>query len=170
MAASNLVEPGENVLVLNTGYFGDSFAECLSIYGANVDQLGATVGDKPTVQQIEEALQKKKYKMLTFTHVDTSTGVLSNAKEICAAVKRVSPDTLTALDGVCSVGSEEIRMDDWGVDVVRQFSDISLGLCLSDCGLFALLGHRRIAEGSRCSTWSLRRVCISQSYRCFQSS
>lgn len=71
MAASNLVEPGENVLVLNTGYFGDSFAECLSIYGANVDQLGATVGDKPTVQQIEEALQKKKYKMLTFTHVDT---------------------------------------------------------------------------------------------------
>ena len=47
-----------------------------------------------------------------------ATGVLSNAKEICAAVKRVSPDTLTVLDGVCSVGSEEIRMDDWGVDVV----------------------------------------------------
>lgn len=71
MAASNLVEPGENVLVLNTGYFGDSFAECLQIYGAKVDQVGATVGDKPTVQQIEEALKKKKYKMLTFTHVDT---------------------------------------------------------------------------------------------------
>lgn len=47
-----------------------------------------------------------------------ATGVLSDAKEICAAVKRVSPDTLTALDGVCSVGSEEIRMDDWGVDIV----------------------------------------------------
>lgn len=71
MAASNLIEPGENVLVLNTGYFGDSFAECLEIYGAKVDQLGAPVGDKPTVQQIEEALKKKKYKMLTFTHVDT---------------------------------------------------------------------------------------------------
>lgn len=73
MAASNLVEPGENVLVLNTGYFGDSFAECLGVYGAKVDQLGAPVGDKPTVQQIEEALQKKKYKVLTFTHVDTCT-------------------------------------------------------------------------------------------------
>lgn len=52
--------------------------------------------------------------------VTPATGVLSDAKEICAAVKRVSPDTLTALDGVCSVGSEEIRMDDWGVDIVSS--------------------------------------------------
>lgn len=50
-----------------------------------------------------------------------ATAVLSNAKEICAAVKRVSPDTLTVLDGVCSVGSEEIRMDDWGVDMVSSY-------------------------------------------------
>lgn len=128
MAASNLVEPGEDVLVLNSGYFGDSFAECLAIYGAKVEQLGAPVGDKPTIEQIEEALKKRKYKMLTFTHVDTSTGVLSDAKEICAAVKRVSPDTLTVLDGVCSVGSEEIRMDEWGVDVVLAASQKGLGV------------------------------------------
>lgn len=128
MAASNLVEPGEDVLVLNTGYFGDSFAECLSIYGAKVDQLTAPVGDKPSIAQIEEALQKKHYKLVTFTHVDTSTGVLSDAKEICAAVRRVSPETLTVLDGVCSVGSEEIRMDEWGVDVVIAASQKGLGV------------------------------------------
>ena len=119
MAASNLVEPGEDVLVLNSGYFGDAFADCLSIYGAKVEQLVAPVGDKPNLTQIEEALKKRKYKMLTFTHVDTSTGVLSDAKEICELTKRISPDTITVLDGVCSVGSEEIRMDAWGVDVVR---------------------------------------------------
>jgi len=128
MAASNLVEPGEDVLVLNTGYFGDSFAECLSIYGAKVEQLGAPVGDKPTAAQIEEALKKRKYKMLTFTHVDTSTGVLSDAKEICEIVKRVSPDTITVLDGVCSVGSEQILMDAWGVDVVLAASQKGLGV------------------------------------------
>jgi len=128
MAASNLVEPGEDVLVLNTGYFGDSFAECLSIYGAKVEQLGAPVGDKPTASQIEEALKKRKYKMLTFTHVDTSTGVLSDAKEICEIVKRVSPDTITVLDGVCSVGSELIKMDEWGVDVVLAASQKGLGV------------------------------------------
>lgn len=128
MAASNLVEPGENVLVLNSGYFGDSFAECLEVYGAKVDQIVAPVGDKPTAAQIEEALGKKKYKMITFTHVDTSTGVLSDAKEICAIAKKVSPDTITVLDGVCSVGSEEIRMDEWGVDFVIAASQKGLGV------------------------------------------
>lgn len=41
--AANFVEPGENVLVINTGYFGDSFANCCAAYGANVTQLGADV-------------------------------------------------------------------------------------------------------------------------------
>jgi len=160
MAASNLVEPGENVLVLNTGYFGDSFAECLGVYGAKVDQLGAPVGDKPTVKQIEEALQKKKYKVLTFTHVDTSTGVLSDAKEICAAVKRVSPDTLTVLDGVCAVGSEEIRMDEWGVDLVLAASQKGLGvppgLCVACASQKALsvFKARKAPPTSYFASWS----------------
>jgi alanine-glyoxylate transaminase/serine-glyoxylate transaminase/serine-pyruvate transaminase len=42
-------------------------------------------------------------------------------------VKRVSPDTLVVLDGVCSVASEEIRMDDWGIDVVLSASQKGLG-------------------------------------------
>lgn len=149
MVAANLVEPGENALVLNSGYFGDSFAECLETYGAKVDQVKAPIGEKPSVSQIEEALKTKKYKVsmfatrkvlsinlivcfcfaqvLTFTHVDTSTGVLSDAKEIAATVKRVSPETLVILDGVCSVGSEEIRFDDWGIDVVIAASQKGLG-------------------------------------------
>jgi len=160
MAAANLVEPGEDVLVLNTGYFGDSFTECLGIYGAKVEQLGAPVGDKPTVAQIEEALQKKKYKMLTFTHVDTSTGVLSDAKEICAAVKRVSPDTLTVLDGVCSVGSEEIRMDEWGVDVVIAASQKGLGVPPGLCVMCAsqkaisVFKARKAAPTSYFASWA----------------
>ena len=82
--------------------------------------------------------------MVTFTHVDTSTGeytilkywlgltdnyagVLSDAKMIGEVVKRVSPDTLVILDGVCSVASEEIRMDDWGIDVVISATQKGLG-------------------------------------------
>lgn len=48
-----------------------------------------------------------------------ATGVLADAKAIGEVVRRVSPGTLCVLDGVCSVASEEIRMDDWGMDVVR---------------------------------------------------
>ncbi|GAA5999829.1 alanine--glyoxylate transaminase [Rhodotorula paludigena] len=118
LVAANLIERDEKALVLNTGYFGDAFADCLETYGAKVDQVGAPVGGRPTMQQVEEALKKNKYKVLTFTHVDTSTGVLSDAKAIAETVRRVSPDTLIVLDGVCSVASEEIRMDDWQIDVV----------------------------------------------------
>lgn len=46
--------------------------------------------------------------------------MLSDAKAIGEIVRRVSPNTLVVLDGVCSVASEEIRMDEWGMDVVRR--------------------------------------------------
>ncbi|KAG7085263.1 hypothetical protein E1B28_013867 [Marasmius oreades] len=69
--ASNLVEPGEHALVLNSGYFGDSFADCLTVYGANVDQIKAQVGDAVAVSDIEKALKTKKYKVVTVTtHFD----------------------------------------------------------------------------------------------------
>jgi alanine-glyoxylate transaminase/serine-glyoxylate transaminase/serine-pyruvate transaminase len=89
------VEPGESALVLNTGYFGDGFADwyacifalraldllryhifrnSLQTYGAQVDQLRADFGGTVDAAQVEQALQSKKYKVVTITHVDTSTG------------------------------------------------------------------------------------------------
>jgi len=125
--AANVVQPGDNALVLNTGYFGDSFAECLETYGANVDQLKAQIGATASLDDIETALRAKKYRLLALTHVDTSTGVLSDAKAIAATVHRVSPDTLVAIDAVCSVASEELRMDLWGIDIVLTASQKGLG-------------------------------------------
>ncbi|KAL8291547.1 hypothetical protein RQP46_002525 [Phenoliferia psychrophenolica] len=118
LVAANLIEAGEKALVLNSGYFGDAFADCFEAYGIKADQLGAPVGGRPALADIEAALKKEKYAVLTFTHVDTSTGVLSDAKGIAEIVKRVSPSTVVVLDGVCSVASEEIRMDAWGIDVI----------------------------------------------------
>jgi alanine-glyoxylate transaminase/serine-glyoxylate transaminase/serine-pyruvate transaminase len=125
--AANLVEPGENALVIHSGYFGDSFADCLETYGAKVDQIKAPIGTAVPLDEIEKALKTKNYKVLTFTHVDTSTSVLSDAKGIAELVKRVSPDTLVISDSVCSVASEEIRMDAWGIDVVLTGSQKGIG-------------------------------------------
>ncbi|TFY69674.1 hypothetical protein EVG20_g3058 [Dentipellis fragilis] len=125
--SANLVEPGENALVLNTGYFGDSFSDCLRTYGANVDEIKADFGATVDVAEVEKALQSKKYKIVTVTHVDTSTAVLSDPRPIIAAVRKVSPETLVVLDGVCSVASEEIRMDEWGLDVIMTASQKGLG-------------------------------------------
>lgn len=66
----------------------------LQTYGAKVDQVTAPFGESVSASAIEEALSKKKYKLVTLTHVDTSTGVLSDPKQLSDIVKRVSPDTL----------------------------------------------------------------------------
>jgi alanine-glyoxylate transaminase / serine-glyoxylate transaminase / serine-pyruvate transaminase len=109
-------------------YFGDSFAECLEVYGANATQIKAPIGSRPSLAEIEEALKSKHYKLITITHVDTSTGVLSDIKAVAELVQRVSPSTLIVVDGVCSVGSEEINFSRWRLDVVLTASQKALGV------------------------------------------
>lgn len=137
MVAANLAERGEEVLVLHTGYFADSFADCFEAYGVKATQLKAPIGDRPQLADVEKALKEKKYKLITVTHVDTSTGVLSEIKSLSELVHRVSPETLVVVDGVCSVGCEEIRFDDWGIDVVLTASQKAIGcppgLCIMVC-------------------------------------
>ncbi|TVY17105.1 Alanine--glyoxylate aminotransferase 1, partial [Lachnellula arida] len=99
LVAANLAEPGDDVLVLHTGYFADSFSDCFETYGVKATQLKAPIGSRPQLPEIEKALKEKKYKLLTVTHVDTSTGVLSELKALSELVHRVSPETLLIVDG-----------------------------------------------------------------------
>lgn len=127
LVSANLIEAGEDALVLSTGYFGDAFADCLRTYGANVTKIDGEVGGRPQLDEVEKALSEKKYKLLTVTHVDTSTGVLSELKNLTATVRRLSPETLVIVDGVCSVACEEIAFDDWGLDGVVTASQKAIG-------------------------------------------
>ncbi|KAK5997241.1 Alanine--glyoxylate aminotransferase 1 [Cladobotryum mycophilum] len=127
LVSANLIEPGEDALVLSTGYFGDSFTDALTTYGAKVDKITGPIGGRPQPSEIEEALSKKKYKLVTVTHVDTSTGVLSDLKAVVQSVKKVSPETLVIVDGVCSVACEEIAFDEWGLDGVITASQKAIG-------------------------------------------
>jgi alanine-glyoxylate transaminase / serine-glyoxylate transaminase / serine-pyruvate transaminase len=127
LIAANLAEPGEEVLVLHTGYFADSFADCFGTYGVKATQLKAPIGSRPQLPEIEKALKEKKYKLLTVTHVDTSTGVLSELAALSKLVHKVSPDTLLIVDGVCSVGSEEIYFDKMQLDGVITASQKAIG-------------------------------------------
>lgn len=141
--AANLAEPGDEALVLHTGYFANSFADCFETYGVKATQLKAPIGDRPQLPEIEKALKEKDYKIITVTHVDTSTGVLSEIQALSELVHRVSPDTLVVVDGVCSVGGEEIRFDDWGLDVVLTASQKALGC---PAGLSILMASGRAIE------------------------
>ncbi|MEZ5195155.1 MAG: alanine--glyoxylate aminotransferase family protein, partial [Bacteroidales bacterium] len=126
IAGSNLIESGENALVISTGYFGERYAELLKRYGANVDILKAPLGNTVPMNEIESQLKKKSYKLMTFTHVDTSTAVLNDARSIGALGQKY--DVLTILDGVCSVAGEEIRQEEWGIDVVLTASQKAIGV------------------------------------------
>lgn len=128
LVAANLAEPGDDVLVLHTGYFADSFADCFETYGVRATQLKAPIGSSPQLPEIEKSLKEKKYKLLTVTHVDTSTGVLVELTPLSELVHNVSPDTLLIVDGVCSVGCEEIDFDKMKLDCVITASQKAIGV------------------------------------------
>lgn len=128
IVGANLITPGDKVLVLATGFFSDSFAECLKVYDAEVDVVTAPVGDVVPLETIAEKLRATKYAAVTITHVDTSTSVVSDVEAISALVKKESPETLVVVDGVCSVGVEELEFDKWGLDFVLTASQKAIGV------------------------------------------
>ncbi|MBN2236457.1 MAG: alanine--glyoxylate aminotransferase family protein [Bacteroidales bacterium] len=126
MAGSNLIEKGDKVLVISTGYFGARYAELLARYGAEVTFLQSEIGDVVPLEIIEEELKIGHYKLLTFTHVDTSTAVMVDPKPIGELAQKYH--VLSVLDGVCSVAGEEIRQEEWGIDVVLTASQKAIGV------------------------------------------
>ena len=126
MAVANLVEPGDRALVISTGYFSDRMAAILKRYGAEVDHVRASLGDRPSTGEVEAALRQANYKVMAITHVDTSTGVLADVENW--ARLSCQSETLTIVDGVCSVAGEELRQQDWCVDVALTASQKAVGV------------------------------------------
>jgi alanine-glyoxylate transaminase / serine-glyoxylate transaminase / serine-pyruvate transaminase len=125
LAGANLVEPGDKALVINTGYFSDRYGDLLSRYGAEVTHVRAEIGDRPTLDAVAAALAADEYKLMTVTHVDTSTGVVTDVEGLAKLAR--AHDALFIVDGVCSVAGETLRMTDWGVDVALTASQKAVG-------------------------------------------
>jgi alanine-glyoxylate transaminase / serine-glyoxylate transaminase / serine-pyruvate transaminase len=154
MAGANLIEPGDAALVISTGYFGERFAALLERYGAEVTLLKAATGQVVPTEAIESELKKKPYKLMTFTHVDTSTAVLVDPVPIGQLGKKYG--VLTVLDGVCSVAGEEIRQQEWGIDIVLTASQKAIGV---PPGLALLVASERAMEA-----WRSRREPVRNYY------
>ncbi|HBK85631.1 MAG TPA: alanine--glyoxylate aminotransferase family protein, partial [Firmicutes bacterium] len=75
MALVNTVAPGERILVLSQGFFGDRFELLAKSFGVEVDVLRSEWGQRLDVDQVRAQLAERRYKAVTVTHVDTSTGV-----------------------------------------------------------------------------------------------
>ncbi len=126
-SVSNMISKGDNILVVVNGYFGWSMRDILSRYPVNIDLIEIkSPGEVVDNKRILEKLDEKEYSMVTVTHVDTSTGVRHPIKELAEEVR--DRNCILVVDGVCSVAGEEIRMSEWGIDVLFTGSQKALGV------------------------------------------
>lgn len=124
-ALANLIEPGDAVLVAVHGYFGERLAEIATRLGAQVDRLLRPLGEIFTVEEIENALQQKRYKLLAIVHAETSTGAEQlHIPEIAAAAHKHG--ALILLDTVTSLGGIPVKIDEWEIDAAYSASQKNL--------------------------------------------
>jgi alanine-glyoxylate transaminase/serine-glyoxylate transaminase/serine-pyruvate transaminase len=141
MAVQNLLEPGQSAVVVCSGYFSDRMAEMLRRRGVSVREVRADVGDAPTLDAVEAALEAGPVHALFATHVDTSTGVRVDARALAELAR--ARDVLSIFDGVCATAGERFEMDRWGADVYLTASQKAIGLPV---GLTLLVASRRAVE------------------------
>ncbi len=116
-AVVNTLSPGDRVLSVNIGNFGDRFASIATTYGAEVIKLGFEPGEAADPAAIDEALKANPaVSAVLVTHNETSTGVTNPLQEIAAVVRGY--DKLLLVDAVSSMASVPIEVDGWGLDVV----------------------------------------------------
>jgi alanine-glyoxylate transaminase/serine-glyoxylate transaminase/serine-pyruvate transaminase len=125
-AVANVIEPGDKALVVNTGYFSDRMAVILERYGAQVTHVKASVGSRPSLEEVAAALEIDRFKVMTITHVDTSTAVITDVKALAQLAQQHG--ALSIVDGVCSVAGEELRMSEWGVDIALTASQKAISV------------------------------------------
>ena len=123
---ANIIEANDKVLAISGGHFGDRLAEVAATLGAKVDKLGVPWGSPVDVGQVELKLEASDYKAMLVVHVDTSTGVANDAKDLAALAKK--KNVLFVLDTVCSMGGMNVETDNWGIDVCFTGSQKALAI------------------------------------------
>jgi aspartate aminotransferase-like enzyme len=115
-AVANLVSPGERVLAVTIGAFGDRFADLAEAFGANVARLTLPWGEAADPEDLDDLLSREPdIATVLITHNETSTGVTNPLQSLAEVVKRHR--RLLVVDGVSSIGSIAFPVDGWGVDV-----------------------------------------------------
>ncbi|MDA1347312.1 MAG: alanine--glyoxylate aminotransferase family protein [Chloroflexi bacterium] len=121
-AVVNTLSPGDRVINLSIGAFGDRFAQIAEIFGAEVTRLSFPLGTTVDPDALRKALRNdSEIKAVLVTHNETSTGV-TNDLEAVAGVAKGEFDKLVLVDGISSVASLPLRTDAWGCDVVVSAS------------------------------------------------
>lgn len=149
-AVANFVSPGEKVLVVSIGVFGDRFAEIARRFGARVEKLDFAWGMAADPAAVADAIkkdEKQEIKAVFVTHNETSTGVTNDLQGLRGALG--DHPALFIVDAVSSLGAMELETDAWNIDVVVAGSQKSF---MIPPGLsFLCLSPRAWEAAARCT-------------------
>ncbi len=118
---ANLFSPGDKVLVCQTGFFADRWANCARAYGLEVESVAVAdrrAVDPAAVAERLAADAKGAIKAVMMIQNETATGIRHPVAEVRAAMNRVGHPALYLVDTISSLASYDFRMDEWGVDLV----------------------------------------------------
>jgi aspartate aminotransferase-like enzyme len=116
-AIANTLSPGDKVLLVSIGVFGERFGDIAEQYGAEVTRLQFEWGGAADPQAVRQALsQDPGIKAVLVTHNETSTGVTNDLASLSAVVREF--DKLLIVDAISSLGAIDLPTDAWGCDVV----------------------------------------------------
>lgn len=116
-ACASLTEPGDRVLIIDNGIFGNGFGDFVKIYGGNPIYYSRNNKEEINIKDLRSFLEKdNNFKYATVVHCDTPTGMLNDISKICPLLKEFN--ILTVVDSVAAMGGEELKVDDWKIDIV----------------------------------------------------
>lgn len=112
----SLFSPGDTVIAVNGGKFGERWVQMPRVFGLNAVEIRLRWGAALREEQLLEALRNHPdAKAVYLTQSETSTGTLTNVRAMARLVRERS-SALVCVDGISSIGAQEMRFDDWGVD------------------------------------------------------
>jgi len=117
-AVANICSPGERVLVVSAGYFGERWAKIAAAYGAEVEHLRYAWGEIPSADEVAARLREREATAVFLTHSETSTGVVSDLHAFAPVVREAG--ALSVVDAISSLGAVPLETDAWGIDVVAS--------------------------------------------------
>lgn len=126
----NQLSPGDDVLAVSIGSFGDRFARIAEVYGARVVKHDVEWGRAADPDAISDTLAQmaangRRARAILLTHNETSTGVENPLRELAEAARSASPETLILVDAISGLGAVPFDTDGWGLDVVATGSQKS---------------------------------------------
>src|SRR5579863_6707262 len=114
---SNLTSPGDRVLVLTAGKFGERWTGLAKAFGCEPDVANAPYGQTFNLAEIRAAL-KPEHRVVYMQATETSTAVRHDVEAIARLIHDVAPEALLVVDGITGLGTTHFDVDGWGIDIL----------------------------------------------------